>query len=196
VAHWTEGQPLEDHIVTISKIEDRYRRLVVDGQPVATGVVPVADSWSCTNPSLGRGVSIGALHALTLRDVVRHADVSDPAAFSSAFDAATQDRVEPWYRMTLHYDRHRLAEIEAEIRGESYEPGDSQWEFTRRLQHAGGRDPDCLRAGLAVNFVLSTPDEALAQPGLIDKVMAGGSDWRDAPSMGIDREQLTAIAAR
>ena len=41
-------------------IEDRYRRLVVDGEPVATGVVAVGDAWACTNPSLGRGASIGA----------------------------------------------------------------------------------------------------------------------------------------
>jgi 2-polyprenyl-6-methoxyphenol hydroxylase-like FAD-dependent oxidoreductase len=195
VAHWTEGQPLENEIVTMSKIEDRYRRFAVDGRPVATGVVAVADSWSCTNPSLGRGVSIGTLHALALRDVVRQTDLGDPLSFSSAFDSATQDRVEPWYRMTLHYDRHRLAEIEAEIKGEHYDPADPEWELTQCLQHAGGRDPDCFRAGLAVNFVLSTPDEVLAQPGLVDKVMACGSDWRNAPSLGLNREQLTALVA-
>jgi hypothetical protein len=34
---------------------ERYRRFVVDGVPVATGIVSVGDSWACTNPSLGRG---------------------------------------------------------------------------------------------------------------------------------------------
>jgi 2-polyprenyl-6-methoxyphenol hydroxylase-like FAD-dependent oxidoreductase len=52
VAHWIDGEPI-DEIAVMAKIEDRYRRYVVDGAPVATGVVPVADSWACTNPSVG-----------------------------------------------------------------------------------------------------------------------------------------------
>ena len=58
-AHWLDGEPLEDRIVVMAKIEDRHRDFTVDGVPVATGVVAVADSWACTNPSLGRGASIG-----------------------------------------------------------------------------------------------------------------------------------------
>ena len=66
-AHWLDGTPLEDRIMTISKIEDRHRSFAGDDDgPLATGVVAVADSWACTNPSLGRGASIGAIHALAL----------------------------------------------------------------------------------------------------------------------------------
>jgi hypothetical protein len=49
---------------------------VVGGEPVATGVVPLADAWSCTNPSLGRGVSLGVVHGGT----VRHAPPVRPGA--------------------------------------------------------------------------------------------------------------------
>jgi flavin-dependent dehydrogenase len=59
-AHWRDGTPISD-VDAIAGIEDRYRRLVVDGEPVATGVVAVGDAWACTNPSLGRGASIGLL---------------------------------------------------------------------------------------------------------------------------------------
>lgn len=195
IAHWLEGEPLEDHILTISKIEDRYRRLIVDGRPVATGVVAVADAWACTNPSLGRGVSIGLLHGITLRDTLHQADLTDPVGFVSAFDSATSERIEPWYRTTLSYDRHRLAEIEAEIRDERYEPGDDAWEMAQTLTHAAGQDPDCLRASLDVTFVLRTPDEVFAQPGIRDRVLACGSDWRDAPRLGPSRSELVAMAA-
>jgi hypothetical protein len=51
-------------------IEDRQRQLVVDSVPVVTGLVAVGDAWASTNPSLGRGASIGALRACVLRDVV------------------------------------------------------------------------------------------------------------------------------
>jgi 2-polyprenyl-6-methoxyphenol hydroxylase-like FAD-dependent oxidoreductase len=48
---------------------DRHRRHVVDGEPVITGLAALGDAWACTNPSLGRGASIG-LHACALRDLL------------------------------------------------------------------------------------------------------------------------------
>ena len=58
VAHWAAAEPLTS-VQVIAAIEDRHRRFVVDGQPVVTGLVPVGDAYACTNPSLGRGTSIG-----------------------------------------------------------------------------------------------------------------------------------------
>ncbi len=49
-AHWLDGEPLDDQIAVMAKIEDRHRSFVLDGRPVATGVVALADSWACTNP--------------------------------------------------------------------------------------------------------------------------------------------------
>lgn len=53
-AAWGRGEPIAD-VQVIAGIEDRYRRFVVDGVPVVTGLVAVGDAWACTNPSLGRG---------------------------------------------------------------------------------------------------------------------------------------------
>ena len=61
-AHWGTGEPISD-VEVMAKIEDRHRTLVVDGSPVATGVVALGDSWACTNPSVGRGASIGLRHS-------------------------------------------------------------------------------------------------------------------------------------
>src|SRR5680860_1644882 len=52
-ANWQNGEPISG-VDIMAKIEDRSRRFVVDGDPVATGVVAVGDAWACTNPSLGR----------------------------------------------------------------------------------------------------------------------------------------------
>jgi 2-polyprenyl-6-methoxyphenol hydroxylase-like FAD-dependent oxidoreductase len=73
VAHWVDGEPITD-VQLMAKIEDRQRTYVVNGAPVATGILPLADSWACTNPSLGRGISIGIIHAAALRSLLR--DVS------------------------------------------------------------------------------------------------------------------------
>ena len=69
-AHWLEGEPISP-VLAMSGIADRYRRFVVDGRPVATGLVAVADALACTDPSAGRGLTVGFLHALRLRDALR-----------------------------------------------------------------------------------------------------------------------------
>jgi 2-polyprenyl-6-methoxyphenol hydroxylase-like FAD-dependent oxidoreductase len=194
IAHWLDGEPVEDHIVTIARIEDRYRSLFVGGQPVATGVAGLADAWGCTNPSLGRGVSIGVLHGRTLRDTLRRSDPADAVRFAADFHEATTTTVEPWYRATVRFDRHRLGEIDAMIRGDAYEPGDPWWEDARRLQHAAGRDPECLRANLDVIAALRTQDEVLADPELAGRARSAGADWREAGVLGPDRAGLVAMA--
>ena len=55
-AHWLDGEPITD-VLPMGGIIDRCRRFVVDGVPVATGIVSVGDSWACTNPSLGHAES-------------------------------------------------------------------------------------------------------------------------------------------
>jgi 2-polyprenyl-6-methoxyphenol hydroxylase-like FAD-dependent oxidoreductase len=90
-AHWLDGQPITS-VLAMSGIVDRYRRLVVDGSPVATGFVAVADAWACTNPSAGRGLTVGFLHALRLRDTLRQ-ESADPYAFAEAFHARTEAEI-------------------------------------------------------------------------------------------------------
>jgi 2-polyprenyl-6-methoxyphenol hydroxylase-like FAD-dependent oxidoreductase len=194
VAHWLDGTPIDDGVQVLARLEDRYRGFVVDGTPVATGVVPVADSWACTNPTHGRGTSIGMLHAVTLRDQLRAVGLDDPAAFAREFHAATARDVEPWYRMTNATDRHQLGEIAAGMSGDTYEPPDPAYELERALETAGSQDPDCLRANLDVRLVLRLPDQALADPGLRAKALQLGSGWREPLPFGPDRAQLVALA--
>src|SRR5439155_7399348 len=117
----------------------------VDGEPVVTGLLTVADSWACTNPSLGRGMSIGLIHAVALRDHLRDADLADHAGTATAWAAVTDEKVEPWYQTTLHFDRNRLAEIEALADGHEYEFDDPIWEMTKRFEAAAGQDPELFR---------------------------------------------------
>jgi hypothetical protein len=194
VAHWLDGIPIEDGVRVMARLEDRYRGLVVDDSPVATGVVAVADSWACSNPANGRGASIGVLHALTLRDQLRAVGLEDPAAFADAFHSATAETVEPWYRATLISDRHRLGEIDAGISGAAYGSPDPAYQLEKSLEVAARHDPDCLRAMLDIRLVLRAPQEVFARPGLRDKTLRLGSGWRDVEAFGPTREQLLALA--
>ena len=195
VAHWLDGTPIDDGVSVMARLEDRYRGFVVDGNPVATGVVAVADSWACSNPANGRGASIGMLHALTLRDQLRAVGLDDPAAFAQAFHTATAETVEPWYRATLTSDRHRIGEIKAGLRGVAYDSPDPAYQLQKALQVAFRLDPECMRASLDIWFVLRTPEEVFARPGLRDKILQLGSRWRDEQPFGPTREQLLALVS-
>jgi 2-polyprenyl-6-methoxyphenol hydroxylase-like FAD-dependent oxidoreductase len=194
-AHWLEGTPIDDGVQVMARLEDRYRGFVIAGSPVATGVAAVADSWACSNPANGRGASIGMLHALTLRDQLRAVSPDDPAAFTEAIHAATARTVEPWYRATRASDRHRLGEVEAGIRGTAYDSPDPWYELDKALDAAFGQDPECTRAIFDIRFVLRTPDEVFARPGLRDKTLQLGAGWRDAQPFGPTREQLLALVS-
>jgi flavin-dependent dehydrogenase len=191
-AHWLDGEPISD-VAVMAKIEDRYRRYSDADGPVATGVVAVADSWACTNPSVGRGASIGLLHAVCLRDLLREIPPGD-AAFAMRWDEVTAEVVEPFYRDTLAFDRHRLAEIDAQIAGVPYETEDPGWLLGQALARASGKDPDLLRAFADIVSLHERGVDVMARPGIADKAIAlGGRD--DTPPLGPNRQELLAIVS-
>jgi 2-polyprenyl-6-methoxyphenol hydroxylase-like FAD-dependent oxidoreductase len=193
-AHWADGEPISG-VDVMAGIEDRHRRLAIDGQPVATGVVAVGDAWACTNPSLGRGAALALVHARLLRDLLRETDPADHDKFARRFGEVTAQSAEPLYRATLWYDRHRLAEIDADIAGLPYQPDDQRWLVSKALFAASLDDPDVNRAYSAVASFVATPDEALAQPGILDRVLALGMGAPQYPQSGPGRGELLAAIA-
>jgi pimeloyl-ACP methyl ester carboxylesterase/2-polyprenyl-6-methoxyphenol hydroxylase-like FAD-dependent oxidoreductase len=188
---WIDAEPITD-IQVIAGIEDRYRRFVVDDRPVCTGLVAVGDAWACTNPSIGRGASIGLLHAVALRDVVRMVGVADPELLVRSFDDATEAAVTPWYRATRAFDRHRLAEIDADLAGTTYRTPDPAWSMTTALYAAALHDPDALRAQISIAGMLATPTEALAAPRVLERVIAGGANRPRYPVNSPRHDELVA----
>ena len=164
-AGWVDAEPISG-ISVMAGIEDRRRDLVVDSVPVVTGLVAAGDAWACTNPSLGRGASIGALHACVLRDVVAKEGTADPETLVLRFAAETAATVTPYVESTLSFDRHRLAEIEADVAGVPYEPADPGWAMTRALGAGAREDPIVARALTAIGAVQATPQEVLADPSV------------------------------
>jgi pimeloyl-ACP methyl ester carboxylesterase len=199
VSHWGMGEPLTG-VQVIAGIEDRYRRLVRDGSPVATGVVAVGDAWACSNPSLGRGASIGLLHACTLRDTLREVATEEAHDLVCRFDEMTEHSVAPWYRATLGFDRHRLAEIDADIAGRAYLTPDSGWALSSALYAAARHDPDLLRAHASIAAMIATPQEALGGPGLLERAISLGAHAprypADAPRRSDLLEALAAVPTR
>ncbi len=91
-AHWLDGDPITD-VLPMGGIVDRYRRFRVGDRPVATGIAAVGDACACTNPSNGRGMSLGLMHVQRLRDVIRESP-RRPARVRRGVGRGHRERVE------------------------------------------------------------------------------------------------------
>ena len=132
------------------------------------------------------------LHATVLRDTLREAG-ADPAGLAEAFGAATAEKVEPWYRSTLAFDRGRLDEMAVLAAGATVADVPAEYGTMKELQASMMKDPDCFRAFLDVAMVLNTPAEVMSRPGLEEKVAELGGRWREEPVLGPSRAELVEL---
>jgi 2-polyprenyl-6-methoxyphenol hydroxylase-like FAD-dependent oxidoreductase len=191
-AHWLDGEPITE-MRSMAGVVDRHRRFVVDGTPCATGLLSVGDASSCTNPSLGRGITLGFKHVeLLRREIARHGD--DPTALALAFDDATENEMRPYHDATTALDRRRVAEMRAELAGEEIEP-DPALELVDLLNASAAFDPTCTRAFGEVFSCLSLPDDVLARPGMVELVRSFADQVSTDPLPGPDRTQLLELAS-
>jgi hypothetical protein len=189
IAHWIDAEPVTG-VDVIAKIEDRVRHFDGADGPVATGIVAIGDASACTNPSVGRGASIGLLQATCLRDTLRSADRRDPGGLIRAWNDETGSAVTPYVRDTLDFDRHRLAEIDAEIEGTPYETDDPVWNLGQRLRASAASDPELLRAGVNVMSLLERGADVLAREDIQDRLRTAESA-PDRP--GPTRQELVEL---
>jgi 2-polyprenyl-6-methoxyphenol hydroxylase-like FAD-dependent oxidoreductase len=179
-AHWLDGEPMTD-VVAMGGVVDRYRRLP-DG---VTGLALLADAFACTNPSMGRGISLGLRHAQLLRDTARE---EDPARFAPAWDQVTEAEVAPWYRDTVALDRARLHEVEA-LRNGLPRPRPAN-PARAAIGPAAMRDPDVFRAMMAHRSCLGAPSDLDA---VGERALELAADAGPPRLAGPDRDQLLAL---
>jgi 2-polyprenyl-6-methoxyphenol hydroxylase-like FAD-dependent oxidoreductase len=186
-AHWLSGEQISD-VLPMAGIVDTYRRFVVDDRPVVTGLVAVGDAWSCTNPSAGRGLSLGLVHATLLRDAVT-AGSADPTDLALRLDAATEAELTPYFLDQEAADRDRRAEMDAYREGRPAPPQD---ERLSRLWSAAGRSAEAFRGLMDDVGCLAHRDTVMARPAVAAAMAELGSPTR-RPFPGPGRRELEAL---
>jgi 2-polyprenyl-6-methoxyphenol hydroxylase-like FAD-dependent oxidoreductase len=186
-AHWLDGEPISP-VQLLAGVLDRYRRFVVDGQPVVTGFAAVGDAWACTNPSAGRGLSVGLLHAQVLRNVARR--LNDPEAFARDYDAETEHEVGPFYRNQIAADRARIAEMNA-LEDGTLAPAPNP--MMAKLLFVSSQDADVFRGMLEIAMCVALPQDVIARPHVAAKLAE--LDGRSLPPdpIVIDRHRMAKL---
>ena len=195
-AHWLDGEPITD-VLAMSGVVDRYRRFVVDGRPVATGFVAVADAWACTNPSAGRGLTVGFKQAVQLRDALRET-AGDPAALADRFDERTERDITPWYRAQIAVDRARFAEMDALRAGlVLVPPSDPLARGIFELLSVMAFDADLFRTALEYIATITPAQDILRRPEIRARMTAVREALKAVPrppAPGPNRVQLLSLA--
>jgi 2-polyprenyl-6-methoxyphenol hydroxylase-like FAD-dependent oxidoreductase len=189
-AHWLDGEPISE-MASMVGVVDRHSRFVVDGLPCATGVLSVADASSCTNPSQGRGITLGLIHVEMMRATIAdHLD--DPAALAFAFDEVTEREMRPWHDTTNAADRRRVEVMRANIAGEVLPPDPAE-QIAGVLGVAASSDPVAARVLGEIMMCLALPDEVFARPGVLDHVLGLAGTTPVEPLPGPNREELLQL---
>jgi 2-polyprenyl-6-methoxyphenol hydroxylase-like FAD-dependent oxidoreductase len=174
----------------MAKLLNRVRTVVVDGVPLAPGLLAVGDASVCTNPLYGRGCSLGFVHADLLRDALR-AHPDDVVAQAMALHEGTERELMPWYRASVQADarNRRIAHGEASTEDEFFGT------ILKEVGPAMRTDPVLFRAFMRMFNLLEEPDSLVTNPDLIGRVMEAYQtrDEREPEApLGPAREELLA----
>ncbi|WP_343871179.1 hypothetical protein [Dactylosporangium roseum] len=160
----------------------------IPGVPHVTGVRTSGGDELRADPSVGRGVTTGMVHAQLLRHTVRDY-LDDRAGFARAWHKHTEELVAPYYWSQIGADRARLAEMTALREGRQWSAPESDM---GRLANSALHDADAFRALLEIAFCLALPREVLERPGIKDTIERQGHG-APLPTLGPDRKQLLRL---
>jgi 2-polyprenyl-6-methoxyphenol hydroxylase-like FAD-dependent oxidoreductase len=186
------AEPLTD-VHVMAGLRNRYRPLVVDGEPLVVGYVAAGDASVCTNPLYGRGCSLALVHGFGLADTLRATD-GDGDAFAREFAAFTERELVPWFRAAIFQDA-QSREAPAAPAAESPSSGEDPREFVNEIFREGllpavRTSPVVYRAFLKWFNLLASPEALMGDGEVIAAVLAVYQD-RDnrppAPVLGPDR---------
>ncbi len=113
---WLEVLEPISGVWSMSAPRNVLRHDVVDGTPVAVGLLAAGDAVCNTNPSFGRGMSLALAQAAALADVLA-AHPTDEHARALALHETITREIEPWYHDQVAQDDVRVATARAAVFG-------------------------------------------------------------------------------
>ncbi|MEU7555769.1 NAD(P)-binding protein [Streptomyces sp. NPDC044571] len=176
-------------VLAAAGLDNRWSALVDEQGPVVTGLVPVGDALTHTNPTLGQGISLALWAALR---VARTAD-RDPgsARFATEYHAWAVRTLKPWFDFQVVAD----TAVGERFAARAGRPGPAR--EMAALFECALEDPEVMRARARVRHLAERPERAYADP----EVRARVARWLAARpgyvphAVGPDREEWEKLTA-
>lgn len=171
-AAWLEHSDPVSEVHVMAGLSNRRRRLVVDGRPIATGLVLVGDTALYTNPALGHGASLSFWMAQRAAASVERF-VADPAGAAVDYQVWVDDLPGRWFEMQVAADRAADRQFTAGLSGAGYlPPADGNGRFSAAVMALRQEDDHLNRMVNRVNHLLDNPSVLRADPAVMAKVEA------------------------
>ncbi|MGN6651072.1 aminotransferase class V-fold PLP-dependent enzyme [Trinickia sp.] len=182
------GEPVSD-VIRWPGCENRFRRFVVDGRPLALGLVGIGDSICVTNPVYTRGMSLAARHAFAIADLVDTVGLGDRYRLAMEADSLAQALLRPWFDDSVAQDRARIALW----RGDPHPPAGSGSISLQQIAAAARHDIVVWHALARRAGMLDEPDAIFARDDLLERVRRALSAYSASPSSGPTRQDLLRL---
>ena len=187
-APWRAGAQPIGPVGAMGSLQNRLRRFMTGGRPVVLGLIPIGDSLSHTNPTLGRGMSLALDHAFRAARlpwaegdveecaVAYHSGV-DPMAEASYLDAVDADRVARGLYMGDESIRDEPRAV-----------------LTRARPLAAAGDHALYRATVRNNGLLSPPGAFISEPWIgRARALLAAAGPGGAPRPGPARDEMLSL---
>jgi hypothetical protein len=144
---------------------------------------------------LGRGITMGLMNAVGTVEVIgKH--LGDPLTFAAEHDRMTQDRVIPWYKATVEFDRARRAQMDVASGGAPPpQPAGPAAMLGQAFGTALLYDADMFRAMTEIITMQALPGEVFSRPGFVGQVMAAAEDREAFAPPAPSRAELLGMLA-
>jgi 2-polyprenyl-6-methoxyphenol hydroxylase-like FAD-dependent oxidoreductase len=182
---WLDAlEPVTD-VFAMGGLHNTLRRLVVDGSPVASGLLAIGDSVCTTNPTLGRGLSFALWESVALREILEACGgIGTEQAL--AMDTFVGENVAPYYREQAEVDGTRMATLRHAIFGAPLPDGagESEERVTYgQVRAAAQFDPTAFRALWRIHGLVQKPLDAYTDPNVVACTRAALRENRGRPAM-------------
>jgi 2-polyprenyl-6-methoxyphenol hydroxylase-like FAD-dependent oxidoreductase len=180
-------------VLPMGSLQNLHRSLVVDGEPVATGIQPIGDALCHTNPTFALGASLSITHGFRLAEIATTAE--DGRTMALAFEDTVGTDAAARFDAVSDEDRDRIRLWKGE-QIDIRDPADSMALFLRLTAYpASAGDPDLFRAVARRVNALGPADALGRDETLVARALELAGDGA-RPQLGPTRDELLALIAQ
>ncbi|MBF6612782.1 MAG: FAD-dependent monooxygenase [Chloroflexi bacterium] len=184
-------------VLPMGSLQNTLRNYAPGGQPVAGGILPVADAYCHTNPSFALGVSMSLVHAVELaRAIATHP--GEPADAAASYFAATFPEAAERFALARDSDNDRTRMWQGEKLDVTKRTGSYPLFMLIATAAVAMRDPEVFRKTTRRGGFLDRTgvfDDDFEMQERVERIFTEMMSAGPRPSAGPTRDAMVALVS-